>query len=127
MSSLWTYIKPEFTPKPLSSFWGPPLSALSSVSSIYLISDKLTGKNYVGSASGTEGIWGRWCNYSFDGHGGNTELRRLLGDNGDTYSSNFQYSILEVHDPNLDFEIIQKREQWWKKVLLSVEFGMNEN
>ena len=25
VSSLWTYINPEFTPKPLSSFWGPPL------------------------------------------------------------------------------------------------------
>ena len=25
MSSLWTHINQEFTPKPLSSFWGPPL------------------------------------------------------------------------------------------------------
>jgi len=25
VSSLWTHINQEFTPKPLSSFWGPPL------------------------------------------------------------------------------------------------------
>ena len=33
MSSLWTYINQEFTPKPLSSFWGPPLRAGIFVSS----------------------------------------------------------------------------------------------
>ncbi|MBT4033925.1 MAG: hypothetical protein HON27_11120 [Candidatus Marinimicrobia bacterium] len=28
VSSLWTHINQEFTPKPLSSFWGPPLIKL---------------------------------------------------------------------------------------------------
>ncbi|MEC4091887.1 GIY-YIG nuclease family protein [Pseudoalteromonas rubra] len=41
-------------------------SALSSVSGVYLISDTRTGKLYVGSASGGEGIWQRWCNAPLD-------------------------------------------------------------
>jgi hypothetical protein len=102
-------------------------SALSSVSGIYLITDSATGRHYVGSASGSEGIWGRWCEYSINGHGGNNGLFELLQDNGINYSSNFQYSVLEVHDPISDIEIIRKREQRWKRVLLSIEFGLNEN
>ena len=36
---------------------------LSSISGIYLILDKKTGKQYIGSAYGENGIWGRWENY----------------------------------------------------------------
>ena len=51
---------------------------LSSVGGIYLIVDKLTGKQYVGSAYGEDGIWGRWANYAKSGHGGNELLKKLL-------------------------------------------------
>ena len=37
--------------------------ALSSIYGIYLISDKKSGKHYIGSACGGAGIWGRWHNY----------------------------------------------------------------
>jgi hypothetical protein len=53
-------------------------AALNSVKGIYLISDSNTGKRYVGSAYGVDGIWGRWCNYAASGHGGNVELRQLV-------------------------------------------------
>ncbi|WP_191624787.1 hypothetical protein [Pseudomonas fluorescens] len=39
-------------------------SALSSIKGIYLVTDILTGKLYVGKADGEAGIWGRWCTYS---------------------------------------------------------------
>jgi hypothetical protein len=53
-------------------------AALASVKGIYLISDTKTGKRYVGSAYGDQGIWSRWCSYIATGHGGNVELRALV-------------------------------------------------
>ena len=52
-------------------------AALSAVSGVYLISDRASGKLYVGSATAGEGIWSRWCAYSSTGHGGNIELKAL--------------------------------------------------
>jgi len=40
------------------------VKALSSVNGVYLIQDKLSGKLYVGSAYGDEGIYGRWSTYA---------------------------------------------------------------
>jgi hypothetical protein len=50
-------------------------TALGSVQGIYLITDKITGKHYVGKADGGERILGRWMTYARDGHGGNVALR----------------------------------------------------
>ena len=36
---------------------------LSAVNCIYIITDRKTGKNYIGSTYGKEGIWGRWKEY----------------------------------------------------------------
>ena len=58
-------------------------SALADVRGVYVIADAQTGRLYVGSATGEEGIWGRWCEYSANGHGGNRRLRQLLRDDGD--------------------------------------------
>ena len=52
---------------------------LSATKGIYLISDTKTGKLYVGSAYGEEGIWGRWSRYvSTNGHGDNKTLKELI-------------------------------------------------
>ena len=51
--------------------WVKPLS---SVNGVYLIQDKLSGKLYVGSAYGDQGIYGRWSDYAKNGHGDNQEL-----------------------------------------------------
>ena len=48
-------------------------AALASVKGVYLISDIKTGKRYVGSAYGDQGIWSRWCDYVATGHGGNVD------------------------------------------------------
>ena len=102
-------------------------AALSNVKGIYLIADKLTGKQYVGSAYGDECIWQRWQAYAANGHGGNVELKHLLEQNGEDYKKNFKYSVLEVCNMNLGNEYIISREAHWKNVLQTREFGLNKN
>lgn len=102
-------------------------AALSNVKGIYLIADKRTGKQYVGSAYGDECIWQRWSAYAKDGHGGNQELKLLLAERGANYKYNFKYSILEVCNMNLGNEYIIGRENYWKEVLQTREFGLNKN
>ncbi|WP_417347435.1 GIY-YIG nuclease family protein [Ferrimonas sp.] len=102
-------------------------SALSSVSGVYLITDRASGKLYVGSATGECGLWQRWADYSETGHGGNLELKNLLKVNGKDYSSNFQYSVLEIADTYTDRDSILEREKYWKDVLCSKSFGYNAN
>ena len=102
-------------------------SALSNVKGIYLITDKSTGKHYVGSACGEMCIWQRWSEYAKNGHGGNTELKELLRVNGDAHKFNFKYSVLEICNMSLGNEYILDRENYWKQVLMTREFGLNNN
>jgi hypothetical protein len=48
---------------------------LSAVSGVYLLVCQDTGQQYVGSAHGAEGMYGRWLNYARTGHGGNKLLK----------------------------------------------------
>jgi hypothetical protein len=100
-------------------------TALSNVAGVYLITDISSGKLYVGSAYGGEGIWQRWCSYAKSGHGGNVELRQLLAEKDVNYADNFQFSLLEICDINSSDESIIARECHWKNVLKSREFGLN--
>ena len=102
-------------------------TALSNVKGVYLIVDKLTGRQYVGSAYGSDCIWHRWNEYAKNGHGGNIELKELLKINGEDYRYNFKYSILEVCNMNLGNDYIIDRESYWKEVLLTRQFGLNRN
>lgn len=101
--------------------------ALSSVAGVYLITDTLTGKLYVGSATGGSGIWGRWCEYAENGHGGNKELGEVLQGEGAEYARHFQYAILEVADSQDDKAHVLEREGHWKRVLVSGKHGYNAN
>jgi len=102
-------------------------SALKIVSGIYIITDRKTGRVYVGSAYGGDGIWQRWAAYANTGHGGNKEIKALLKKMGASYARNFQFSILEVTDLNANENHAISREMHWKKVLMSREFGYNKN
>lgn len=99
--------------------------ALANIKGIYLITDTSTGRHYVGKASGADGIWQRWCDYSKNGHGENVQLKKLLAENDANYQDNFQYSILEIADTHASDEDILKRESYWMRVLKSREFGLN--
>jgi len=102
-------------------------AALSGVAGVYIIVDRETGKYYVGSATSEMGIWGRWCEYSATGHGGNSELKKLLKAKGSDYAENFQYGILEIADTHATEEYILQRESRWKTLLMTRTYGYNAN
>ncbi len=102
-------------------------TALSNVAGVYLISDTITGRFYVGSAYGEGGVWHRWSEYADDGHGGNVELKKLLADEGVKYAENFRYSILEISDLHDSQDNILQRESHWKDILMSRTYGLNAN
>lgn len=99
-------------------------TALQNQKGVYLITDTLNGKNYVGSAYGENMILGRWQSYVRTGHGGNVGLKPL---NFDYIKENFRYSILDIYKSTTDDQTIIDRESWWKNVLQSRKFGYNEN
>ncbi|MGJ4789533.1 GIY-YIG nuclease family protein [Leptospira koniambonensis] len=103
-------------------------SSLSSVKGIYLIRDKNTGKCYVGSAYGENGIWKRWSDYIYTGHGWNEGLLELFNAEGIGYlKENFIFSILEFHPIFTDDTKIIQRESHWKAILGTRENGYNLN
>ena len=54
-------------------------NALSNQKAVYLITDKATGKLYVGSATANDGmLLSRWSSYVQNGHGGNIELKIIV-------------------------------------------------
>lgn len=105
------------------------VAALENQKAVYLITDKNSGKQYVGSAYGENGmLLQRWTNYVVDGHGGNKLLKQVVDKYGFDYvKQNFQYAILENYNARVDKHIILKRESWWKETLGSKAFGLNAN
>ncbi len=82
--------------------------ALSVVKGIYMIIDGNTGKLYVGSAYGGDGIWGRWSSYAATCHGGNYELQKLYDQYGEEYFYKFKYIILQILPMRMsDKEVIE--------------------
>jgi hypothetical protein len=104
-------------------------AALESVKGVYLITDLKTGKRYVGSAYGDSGVWSRWCAYAASGHGGNVELQVLHAAEGMEYfRTNFQFALLEHRGFRTSDELILRREEFWKQLLLTRgEQGLNRN
>ncbi len=100
-------------------------SALSNIQGVYLISDRSNGKLYVGAAYGEHAFWSRWGEYLKKGTGGNVRLKELLEDKGFDHTSNFNFSILEVHSKPTNKDFIIQREKHWKEVLLTRDFGYN--
>lgn len=103
-------------------------TALSSVKGIYLITDLNTGRLYVGSAYGEDGIWGRWREYvATNGHGGNISLIELMKNDSQYAVKNFQFSILMLLSKTITAEEAIKRETLFKRKLGSNSFGLNNN
>lgn len=99
-------------------------TALQNQKGIYLILDKSNGKKYVGSAYGENMLLGRWRAYVKTGHGENLGFKKLTFE---YIMQNFKYSILDIYKSTTNDQIIINRESWWKEVLLSRDFGYNEN
>lgn len=96
------------------------VAVLSASQGVYLLTCPRTREQYVGSASGAGGFWGRWQSYIATGHGGNVGLR--VRD-----PSDYQVSILEVLGSAATPEEIIAAEQLWKVKLQSREMGLNRN
>jgi hypothetical protein len=99
---------------------------LSSINGIYMILDKKTGNQYVGSAYGKMGIWQRWSDYAKTKHGGNKTLIELCS-NSDNYQKNFQYTILQSLPSNLSNKEVIKIENLYKEKFGTRTHGLNEN
>ena len=101
-------------------------NALENVKGIYVITDKLTGKIYIGSATGKNGIWQRWFSYANGITGENKEFVNLVKEKGVDYiKNNFTYAILEIFDMKTNDDYIIRREHHWMKVFQTKKFGMN--
>ena len=100
--------------------------ALKSIYAIYLIVDKETGKQYVGSAYNKDGLFGRWRVYVETGHGNNKLMKEVVCDYPERYHA-FQFSILQILPKTVTDDEIVHIENRWKDKLLSKKFGMNDN
>lgn len=94
------------------------VTALQSCRGIYLLTCPKTKEQYVGSATGGEGFWGRWQDYVQTGHGGNLGLKSRE-------PSDYQVSILEVAGTASTRDDIIEMEERWKSKLQSKEMGLN--
>ena len=108
-------------------------TALSKVNGVYLVVDTAENKQYVGSAYGDEGIWGRWRDYlNTKGIGGNKKLGEHLTNKRGDYQ-NLQFTILETipktGNDARDKELVWKREVLFKQKLLTRNdsTGLNMN
>jgi len=109
--------------EPLSNVIALPsgwIQALKSVRGVYLLTRPRTKEQYVGSATGGDGFWGRWIVYATNNHGGNVELKSRE-------PSDYQVSILEVAGNNATSDDIKQAEALWKQKLQSREMGLNRN
>ncbi len=99
---------------------------LSAVAGVYLILATTTGAQYVGSAHGIEGFWGRWSEYARSGHGGNALLRKLMAKDS-SYPAAFSYSILQILPRTATRSEVLNWERLYKEKLGSRALGLNAN
>jgi hypothetical protein len=99
--------------------------ALKAVYAIYLIVDAETGKQYVGSAYNSDGLFGRWSCYVATKHGNNKLMKDELCKQPERYHA-FQFSILQILPKSITDKEVIKTESKWKEKLLSTKFGMND-
>lgn len=110
---------------------GSPLyrEKLKTQQGVYVLTDKKTGKLYVGSATSKEHmLFGRWAGYVKTFHNNNKALVELHEKYGDDYfKKNFTYTIIENFDARVSVRYIQKRESYWKEVFQTKTRGYNRN
>ena len=99
---------------------------LSAVSGVYVVLDRCSGKQYIGSAYGAGGIWARWKKYAKNPSGGNALLKEVLARRPKRYH-HFQFSILRVLEPSATNDEVIHAEMITKKKLGSRAFGLNSN
>ena len=100
--------------------------ALRAIAAVYLITDRATGDQYVGSARGADGLLGRWRSYAKSGgHGGNVHLRTLVGDRS-ARAADLQFSILRTLPLDAPREDVLAVESVYMRKLGTRAFGLND-
>ncbi len=111
------FIEPLSRLPKLPATW---VATLQSAQGVYLLTCPKTKEQYVGSATGVDGFWGRWMNYIQTGHGGNIGMKSRD-------PSDYQVSILEVAGSSANANDIRSMEGRWQLKLQSREMGLNRN
>lgn len=114
---LLQFIQPLSRIRTLPGTW---VAILREAKGVYLLTCPKTKEQYVGSASGQDGFWGRWYQYAQDGHGGNVKLKSKE-------PSDYQVAILEVAGSQASIEDILAMEGRWQQKLQSHKMGLNSN
>lgn len=96
------------------------IEALRAARGVYILTCPKTKEQYIGSADGTSGFWGRWMQYFKTGHGGNVALKSRD-------ASDYRVAILEVAGSATDHDQILAMEGRWQRKLQSLEMGLNRN
>lgn len=90
--------------------------------------DAKTGKHYIGSATGEEGVALRWGSYLDCKHGSNKKLIDLAEQRGAEYFEKcFTFTILEYFGMSYDAEKVKERDQYWKMCLDTIRNEYNDN
>lgn len=100
---------------------------LSCIKAIYMIIDGNTGKQYIGSAYGKNGLYGRWEEYINTYHGNNEEFIELFNKNGMEYFEKFKFIILQILPLKMSDREIVDIETKYKNKFLTKVFGLNKN
>lgn len=111
------FIEPLSRLRVLPPSWQATLQASRGV---YLLTCPRTKEQYVGSATGSDGFWGRWLNYIATGHGDNVKLKSRD-------PSDYQVSILEVAGSSASADDVRSAEGRWQQKLQSFQMGLNGN
>ena len=99
---------------------------MRAVAGVYLIL-ATSGDQYIGSAYGASGIWGRWRNYAKTGHGGNAQLKKLIRSDPRAYPEQFRFSVLQILPKTMAFNEVVRRETQYKHKLGTRAKGLNSN
>ena len=96
------------------------VDTLRNVKGVYLLVDRESGTQYVGSALGDDSLWGRWRNYAITGHGGDRELRQRG-------RRPYRVTILQAVPMLSPDDDVLAMESLWKTKLMTRKFGLNAN
>lgn len=102
-------------------------TTLKAINAIYMIIDTRTGKQYIGSSYGSEGLYGRWASYiNTEGDGGNLLLKELKINDSKSYM-NFKFIILKTLPLGMNPSEVIQTETEYKDKFMTKKFGLNLN
>jgi hypothetical protein len=114
-------LKSLFSNEEAHSDWKKPLE---SVFGVYLILAEGSGDQYVGSAYGEDGIWGRWRHYAHSGLEDNVKLKELMKSDP-SYPGKFRFSILQILPKSTTKNEALKWETIYMRKLGTRAIGLN--